>query len=459
MIGILMFFSALLMLLIGFPVAFTFAAVSVFFGLIAGIVEVYSNGGFDISLISGLSEGLVEGIAMFDYMPFRIFAIQQNTILMAIPMFIFMGIVLQKTGLAEKLLESMGFLFGEIRGGIAISTVLVGSLLAASTGVVGASVVAMGVISLPVMLKYKYNTELATGTICASGTLGQIIPPSIVLIILGDVFQVPVGDLFRAAIWPGLALIISYILYILIISYFKKEMAPIIPPDPKRGSKKKQVIRALVDIIPSLTLILLVLGSIFMGVATPTESSAVGCIGALLLAVIYRTFKIKMVEEAALESVKITSMVFAILIGATSFSMVFSYTGGEEIVAEFLTNLPGDDKWAFILFTMLSILLLGFFIDFVEISYIIVPILIPIAEALNVNPVWFAILIAMNLQTSFLTPPFGFSLFYLKGVAPENVSTLQIYKGVVPFIMIQIIILILVAFYPGIFGMSTSLGL
>jgi len=319
MIGILMFFTALLMLLIGFPVAFTFAAVSVFFGLAAGIVEVYSNGGFAISLLSGLIEGLGEGIDMFDFMPFRIFSIQQNTILMAIPMFIFMGIVLQKTGLAEKLLESMGFLFGEIRGGIAISTVLVGTLLAASTGVVGASVVAMGVISLPVMLKYKYNAELATGTICAAGTLGQIIPPSIVLIILGDVFQVPVGDLFKAAIWPGISLVVSYMIYILVVAYLHKDIAPAIPADVSRASKKKQVYRALIDIIPSLTLILLVLGSIFMGVATPTESSAVGCIGAIVLAILYKTFELKMVKEAALESVKITSMVFAILIGATPF--------------------------------------------------------------------------------------------------------------------------------------------
>ncbi|NCO01307.1 MAG: TRAP transporter large permease subunit [Epsilonproteobacteria bacterium] len=457
MIGISMFFTALFMLLIGFPVAFTFGAVSVFFGFIAGILSVYTDGGFDAGMMVGLMEGVSEGIAMFDYMPFRIFSIQQNTILMAIPMFIFMGIVLQKTGLAEKLLESMGFLFGEIRGGIAISTVLVGSLLAASTGVVGASVVAMGVISLPVMLKYKYKPELATGTICASGTLGQIIPPSIVLIILGDVFQVPVGDLFQAAVWPGLALVGSYILYILIVSYLKKDVAPAIPANPSRGSKKKQVLKALIDIIPSLTLIILVLGSIFAGIATPTESSAVGSVGAVLLALIYKTFSFAMIKEAALESVKITSMVFAILIGATAFSMVFSYTGGEEIVAEFMSNLPGDDKLGFIIFTMVVILVLGFFIDFVEISYIIVPILVPISEALGINPVWFAILIAMNLQTSFLTPPFGFSLFYLKGVAPASVSTMQIYRGVIPFIFIQIVILILLAFFPEVFGISSFL--
>lgn len=457
MIGILMFFTALFMLLFGFPVAFTFAAVSVLFGLIAGISEIYMAGGFDAGILTGVTEGLTEGVAMFDYMPYRIFSIQQNTILMAIPMFIFMGIILQKTGLAEKLLESMGFLFGEIRGGIAISTVLVGSLLAASTGVVGASVVAMGVISLPVMMKYKYQTELATGTICASGTLGQIIPPSIVLIILGDVFQVPVGDLFQAAVWPGLTLVGSYIIYILVVSYLYKDVAPAITADASRGSKAKQVKKALIDIIPSLALIIMVLGSIFAGIATPTESSAVGSVGAILLALLYRTFSIGMIKEAALESVKITSMVFGILIGATAFSMVFSYTGGEELVADFMSNLPGDDKMAFIIFTMLVVLVLGFFIDFVEISYIIIPILVPISEALGINPVWFAILIAMNLQTSFLTPPFGFSLFYLKGVAPSSVSTMQIYRGVIPFILIQIVVLGIVAFYPQFFGISSIL--
>ncbi|NVJ53078.1 MAG: TRAP transporter large permease subunit [Campylobacteraceae bacterium] len=457
MIGIVMFFTALFMLIIGFPVAFTFAAVSVFFGIFAGFYEIFSYAEEGTALAQLLSEGWIEGISMFDYMPFRIYAIQQSTILMAIPMFIFMGIVLQKTGLAEKLLESMGFLFGEVRGGVAISTVLVGTLLAASTGVVGASVVAMGVISLPVMLKYKYNTELATGTICASGTLGQIIPPSIVLIILGDVFQVPVGDLFSAAVGPGLALVVAYILFILVVSFLKKDMAPAIPADPSRGNKKKQVIRALIDIIPSLTLIVLVLGSIFAGVATPTESAAVGCIGAIGLAILYRTFTVGMVKEASLEAVKITSMVFGILIGATAFSMVFSYTGGEEIVEHAMMSLPGDDKWGFVIFTMLAILILGFFIDFIEISYIIVPILLPVAETLGINPVWFAILIAMNLQTSFLTPPFGFSLFYLKGCAPAGVTTGQIYRGVLPFILIQVIVLGIVAFYPEVFGMSTNM--
>ena len=450
MIGIIMFFASLVMLLYGFPVAFTFAAVSLLFGVIAGVVEV----GFDDGLVSGLIEGVEEGLSMFDFMPFRIMSIMQNTILMSIPMFIFMGIILQKTGLAEKLLESMGFLFGEIRGGVAISTVLVGTLLAASTGVVGASVVAMGVISLPVMMKYKYNLPLATGTICASGTLGQIIPPSIVLIILGDVFQVPVGDLFQAAVWPGLSLVAIYIIFILIVSYVKKDFAPAIPKDPSRGSKSKQVIQAILAIIPSLTLIVFVLGSIFMGIATPTESSAIGCIGAVLLAIVYKSFSVNMVKEAAFESVKVTSMVFGILIGATAFSMVFTYTGGDEIVEHFMMNLPGDEKIAFILFTMLAIFILGFFIDFVEISYIIVPILVPIAMNLDINPVWFAILIAMNLQTSFLTPPFGFSLFYLKGVAPASVRTIDIYKGVIPFILLQVIVLLMLVFFPEFFGIN-----
>jgi tripartite ATP-independent transporter DctM subunit len=447
MVGIIMFFAALLMLIIGFPVAFTFGAVSVFFGMIGGIVESLEYGGTVL-------EGLEIGKDMFAFMPFRIFSIMQNTILMAVPLFIFMGIILQKTRLAERLLESMGFLFGEVRGGVAVSTVLVGALLAASTGVVGASVVAMGVISLPVMLKYGYSKELATGTICAAGTLGQIIPPSIVLIILGDVFQVPVGDLFKAALFPGLSLVAAYILFILAIAFFKKELAPPVPATTN-DTKIKQILNALIAIIPPLVLIILVLGSIFAGIATPTESSAVGSIGAIVLAILYKSFSFKMLHEAALETVKVTAMVFAILIGATAFSMVFSYTGGDYIVEEFMLGLPGE-KWGFIILSMIAILVLGFFIDFVEISYIIVPILVPIADALGINPVWFAILIAMNLQTSFLTPPFGFSLFYLKGVAPPSVQTMHIYKGVVPFILIQICILTLLMFFPEVFGIDIS---
>jgi len=445
MVGIIMFFAALVMLILGFPVAFTFGAVSVFFAMIGGIVESLQYGGTIV-------QGFTIGKDMFGFMPFRIFSIMQNTILMAVPLFIFMGIVLQKTRLAERLLESMGFLFGEVRGGLAISTILVGTLLAASTGVVGASVVAMGVISLPVMLKYGYNKELATGTICAAGTLGQIIPPSIILIILGDVFQLPVGDLFKAALFPGLALVIGYILLILIAAFFMKDIAPPVAIQSSE-SKAKQILNALMAVAPPLVLIVLVLGSIFAGIATPTESSAVGCIGAIILAVLYRSFSFKMLHDAALGTVTVTAMVFGILIGATAFSMVFSYTGGEEIVESFMLGLPGE-KWGFIILSMIAILVLGFFIDFVEISYIIVPILVPIAEAIGINPVWFAILIAMNLQTSFLTPPFGFSLFYLKGVAPPEVRTVQIYRGVIPFILIQILVLMMLMFYPGFFGID-----
>jgi tripartite ATP-independent transporter DctM subunit len=429
MIGLVMFGVALVMLLVGFPVAFTFGGIAVFFGLFA------------------------EGTQIFALMPHRIWSIMNNTILMAIPLFIFMGIVLQKSKLAERLLESMGFLFGEIRGGIAISTVLVGALLAASTGVVGASVVAMGVISLPVMLKYNYDKRLATGAICGAGTLGQIIPPSIILIILGDVFQEPVGDLFKAAFWPGLSLVGFYVIYIVIITWLKPQLAPPIKLEEMQGTKKMQIARALKAIVPPLILIILVLGSILAGIATPTESSSVGGIGAIILAAMYRQLSVKMIWDSTLETVKITSMVFAILIGATAFSMVFTYTGGDWIVEDFMLSLPGE-KWGFLILSMLIIMVLGFFIDFVEISYIVVPILAPIAASLGINPIWYAILVAMNLQTSFLTPPFGFSLFYLKGVAPPEVRTTDIYYGVIPFITLQAIVLGILVVFPEWFGFS-----
>jgi len=444
MIGIYMFFTALLMLLIGFPVAFTFAGVALVFGI-------YSEG-FTDGMEDGFIEHLIQGIGLFDMMPYRIYSIMENTILMAIPLFIFMGIILQKTKLAEQLLESMGTLFGSVRGGLAISTILVGALLAASTGVVGASVVAMGVISLPVMLKYGYCKKLSTGVICASGTLGQIIPPSIVLIILGDVLGVAVGDLFKAAVVPGLVLVGSYIAYVLIVSYFNKDLAPAMPIE-ENIVKKDEIIKALKAIIPPLSLIIMVLGSIFAGIATPTESSAVGGVGALLLAVAYKQFSLKVVKEAALETVKITAMVFTILLGATAFSMVFSYTGGEELVEHFMTSLPGE-KWGFLILVMLSILILGFFIDFVEITFIVIPIIYPIAQLLGIDMIWFGILIAMNLQTSFLTPPFGFALFYLKGVAPKGVQTMDIYKGVMPFIAIQIAILASIVAFPAFYGFT-----
>ncbi len=444
MIGIYMFFTALIMLLAGFPVAFTFGGVALVFGI-------YSEG-FAYGMEDGFIAHFFYGLELFEMMPFRVYSIMENTILMAIPLFIFMGIVLQKTKLAEQLLESMGTLFGSVRGGLAIATILVGALLAASTGVVGASVVAMGVISLPVMLKYGYCKKLSTGTICASGTLGQIIPPSIVLIILGDVLGVAVGDLFKAAVLPGLILVGSYIAYVLTVSYFNKELAPAMPVE-ENTVKKDEIIKAIKSIIPPLALIVVVLGSIFAGIATPTESSAVGGVGAILLSILYRQFSWTIMKDAALETVKITAMVFTILLGATAFSMVFSYTGGEELVEEFMTSLPGE-KWGFLILVMVAILILGFFIDFVEITFIVIPILYPIAQMLDIDMIWFGILIAMNLQTSFLTPPFGFALFYLKGVAPKVVQTMDIYKGVLPFILIQVLVLASIVMFPEFYGFS-----
>jgi len=426
MMGLIMFGITLALLMVGFPVAFTFAGVAVIFGV------------------------LTEGVELFGFMPYRIMSVMQNTILMAVPLFIFMGIVLQKTRLAEQLLEAMGDLFGTIRGGLAVSTILVGSLLAASTGVVGASVIAMGVISLPVMLKHNYKKTLSTGVICASGTLGQIIPPSIVLIILADVLGVPVGDLFHSAIMPSLVLIGGYILYVLAIAYWDKDAAPATQSNNPNTGKYWRVAKA---IVPPISLIIAVLGSIFLGIATPTESASIGAVGSLLLALFYQRLNWNIVYQSSVETLKVTSMVFAILVGATAFSMVFTYSGGDTIVEEFIMSLPAKEM-SFILISMGIILILGFFIDFVEISLIIVPIFYPIALSLGIDMQWFAILIAMNLQTSFLTPPFGFSLFYLKGVAPKSIQTTDIYKGVMPFIVIQVTVLLSLILLPEWYGFT-----
>lgn len=420
MTGLMLFLIALLFLFFGYSVAFTFAGVSVIVGVLA------------------------LGMDLFAFMPYRIMSVMENTTLMAIPMFVFMGIVLQKTGLAERLLESAAKLFGSMAGGVAISTIIVGALLAASTGVVGASVVAMGVISLPVMLKNNYHQPTAAGVICASGTLGQIIPPSIILIILGDVMGVPVGDLFKAAMLPGFLLIVVYTIYILVLGKFKPHYCP---PMEVTESKRELLVQAMKDIVPPLLLIVTVLGSIFTGVATPTESAAIGAVGSLVLALFYRSLSFAKINAVSKETVKVTSMIFAVLIGATAFSMVFSYSGSEYIVEEFFLELPGE-KWTFILLAMLAILILGFFIDFIEIAFLVVPILTPVALALDIDLIWFAILITMNLQTSFLTPPFGFSLFYLKGVAPPSFKTTTIYKGVIPFILMQLLVLGLVILLP-----------
>ncbi|MCI5142320.1 MAG: TRAP transporter large permease subunit [Candidatus Electrothrix sp. ATG1] len=314
-----------------------------------------------------------------------------------------------------------------------------------------ASVIAMGVISLPVMLKHGYDKSLAAGTICASGTLGQIIPPSIVLIILGDVFQLPVGDLFHAALKPGVILVGSYIAYILLVGYLKPDFAPSVNPSLK-GSKNTWQ-QAILAILPPMTLVVLVLGSIFAGIATPTESASVGALGAMLLAAMYQKLRWQILLNSCRETVRITAMVFAVLIGATAFSMVFIYTGADILVEEFMLSLPGE-KWGFLLLSMTVIMFLGFFIDFIEISYIVVPILLPTAETVGVDPMWFALLVAINLQTSFLTPPFGFSLFYLKGVCPPEVGVLDIYKGVLPFIVLQVIVLVTIMLFPQFYGLS-----
>jgi len=419
---LLMFALTLFLLMAGFQVAFVFAGVALLFAAISNEV----------------------GLATLEMLPYRTYGIMGNATLMAVPLFIFMGLILEKSKMAEGLLLSMGKLFGSIRGGLAISVVLVGAILAASTGIVGASVVMMSLIALPLMLKHNYSPALASGSIAASGTLGQLIPPSIVLIILGDQMHLSVGDLFRAAVVPGLLLIVLYVIYILVISYINKETAPAIVSDEAYGDVLKEAIK---EIIPPLMLIGVVLGSIFAGIASPSESAAIGVLGAMLLALGKRNFSYEMLRYAAIETVKLTAMIFMILIGATAFSLVFNELGGGDMAMEFFAG-DMDDKWMFILIAMLVIFLLGFFIDFIEIAFVVVPILVPIVASFGIDPVWFAILIAMNLQASFLTPPFGFALFYLKGAAGNKVSTGAIYKGVVPFILLQILALGVIVLFP-----------
>ena len=419
---LLMFLLTLFLLMSGFQVAFVFAGVALFFALI--------------------SEEL--GLHVLQMLPYRVYGIMGNVTLMAVPLFILMGLILEKSKMAEDLLFSMGQLFGRVRGGLAISVVVVGAILAASTGIVGASVVMMSLIALPLMLKHNYSPELATGAIASSGTLGQIIPPSIVLIVLGDQMHLSVGDLFKSAVVPGLILIILYILYILIYAHFNKNVAPAIESDEAYG---KVVKKALKLIAPPLLLIIAVLGSIFAGVASPTESASFGVIGALLLAGYNGQFSLKLLQYASIETVKLTSMIFMILIGATAFSLVFNELGGDVMAMEFFTNDMGSE-WQFVLISMLVIFMLGFFIDFIEIAFVVVPILVPIVHALGIDPVWFAILIALNLQASFLTPPFGFALFYLKGASGNMVTTGQIYRGVLPFIGLQILALLIIVMFP-----------
>ena len=420
MIALFMFVVVLALLLVGIPVAFVFGSVSIVFAF----------------LIPEL------GFEVFEVLPFRIFGIMSNTTLMAVPLFIAMGLVLEKSKMAERLLVSMSALFRDVRGGLAVSVVLVGAMLAASTGIVSASVVMMSVIALPLMLKAGYDKGLASGTVAASGTLGQIIPPSIILIILGDVMSVSVGDLFMGAVLPGLVLVGLYIAYILIKAYLNPHAAPI-----SKDVKKVSLKEILFSIVPPMLLMIAVLGSIFAGIASPTESAAFGVIGAILLSVLNKSLNFEMLKYATLETVKLSGMIFMILIGATAFSLVFNELGGSDLILEFFSEDIGD-VWVFIAVAMLSIFILGFFIDFIEISFIIVPILVPVMDAFGIDPIWFAVLIALNLQASFLTPPFGLSLFFLKGAAGDTIKTLEIYRGIIPFILLQLLGLGLVVLFP-----------
>jgi tripartite ATP-independent transporter DctM subunit len=439
-LAIYLFLAVCLMLMLGFPVAFTLAGTALAFaagGVLAGV--------FDAGFLSAL--------------PGRIFGTVNNTTLIAVPLFILMGTILEKSRVAEELLQSMARIFGGLRGGLGISVVVVGMFLAASTGIVGATVVTMGLLSLPSMLKHGYSPSLAAGTICATGTLGQIIPPSIALVLLGDVLSnayqqaqlnmnifnpktVSVGDLFVGALIPGLVLVGLYIFYLLIKARLDPESAP---PGDAEPINISEVLRGL---LPPLALILVVLGSILAGAATPTEASGIGAVGALLLALAKGQMNLSRLKEAMQNTLEVTCMVFMILIGAAVFSLVFRGFGGEELIHHFFEGLPGGAMGA-TLMVMAAIFLLGFILDFIEITFVVVPIVGPILLTMGIDPIWLGIMIALNLQTSFLTPPFGFALFYLRGVAPESVPTSAIYRGVVPFILLQLLLMAALWFLPG----------
>jgi len=422
--SLIMFGVVFVLLLLGYPVAFTLGATAMVFGTI------------------------FLGVDFFDLLPLRIWGVMTNFTLLAVPLFVLMGVILEKSGLAEKLLETMGMLFGRIRGGLAVSIIVVGALLAATTGVVGATVVTMGIIALPALLKHGYQPELATGTIAASGTLGQIIPPSIILILLGDVIGVPVGSLFIGAVTPGAILIVLFILYVMAVAWWRPEAAPVINASLLQdGGDKGLLKRVVTNLVPPLSLMTAVLGSIFFGIASPTESAAVGALGAMILAGLHRRLDIANLQDALRHTTRLTSMVFMVLIGATTFGLVFRGMGGADLVEDLMTNLPGSE-WGFLVVSMLVIFILGFFLDFLEICFIVVPILAPIAESQGINLLWFGVLVAMNLQTSFLTPPFGFSLFYLKAVAPPSINIAHIYRGIIPFVILQLVTLGLIVAYP-----------
>jgi len=438
----LLFVTVIVVLLAGFPVAFTLGGTALVFAAL-GVI----GGSFNEALLSGL--------------PNRIFGIMTNETLVAVPLFVFMGVTLERARIAEELLETLSGLFGSLRGGLGISVTLVGMLLAASTGIVGATVVTMGLLSLPTMLKRGYSAEIATGTICASGTLGQIIPPSIILVMLGDVMTtayqqaqlemgifspktVSVGDLFAGALIPGLLLVALYVAYVLLLAWFRPDIMPAHRREPGDVVGARRVLRAL---LPPLALILAVLGSILMGLATPTEAAGVGGMGALLLALIRHQLDLDRLRDVMQATLRISSMVFLILIGASIFSLVFRGFGGDDGVRAILGALPGGVVGAVVV-VMLVMFLLGFVLDFIEITFVVVPIVGPVLLAMGLDPVWLGIMIAVNLQTSFLTPPFGFALFYLRGVAPAEVTTANIYRGAMPFVAIQLLALLLLAIFP-----------
>jgi tripartite ATP-independent transporter DctM subunit len=446
MMPLLLFIVVCLLLMAGYPVAFTLAGTALGFAFIGQLA-----GSFDA--------------AFLDALPNRLYGIMTNITLIAVPLFVFMGVMLERSRVAENLLDTMAALFGRMRGGLGYSVTIVGMLLAASTGIVGATVVTMGLLSLPSMLRHGYDPRIATGTICASGTLGQIIPPSIVLVLLGDVLSsayqqaqldmgifspdtVSVGDLFSGALLPGLLLVGLYLAYLAAMAAWRPSSMPALAEsatDRETGTAlPRQVLQAL---LPPLLLIIAVLGSILAGYATPTEAASVGAMGAILLAVSRRRFNLVILSEVMRTTTRVTCMVFMILIGASVFSLVFRGFGGDDMVAELLNDLPGGVFGA-MLAVMLLMFLLGFVLDFIEITFVVVPIVGPVLLTMGLDPVWLGIMIALNLQTSFLTPPFGFALFYLRGVAPAGVTTVQIYQGVLPFIVLQLGMLILLAMWP-----------
>jgi len=428
----LMFVALVALLLLGYPVAFALAANGLLFAII-GI----QAGFFDFVLLQALPE--------------RVYGILSNSTLLAIPFFTFMGLVLERSGMAEDLLDTIGQLFGTLRGGLAYAVIFVGALLAATTGVVAASVIAMGLISLPVMLRYGYDRRLATGVIAASGTLAQIIPPSLVLIVLADQLGVSVGDMYRGALLPGLVLMGLYVLYVLGITIVKPTGAPALPPEARALRGMALARRAAVSMLPPLVLIFLVLGTIFLGIATPTEGGALGAVGALVLASVHRRLNLTMLKQAMDTTMKLTSFVVFILIGSTVFSLVFRGVDGDRWVEQLLTQLPGG-ALGFLVVVNLLVFTLAFFLDFFEIAFILIPLLAPVAMKLGIDLVWFGVLLGVNMQTSFMHPPFGFALFYLRSVAPKEIKTSDIYWGAVPFVLIQVVMIALVLTFPQLVG-------